>query len=242
MIDRSLMDSPDALLWGGSTPTEPFIDAPSLLLTLFLWVPIVGRRQHAGSTPAARSGDMKLNIKIYIFAFSLMSVLAIHSAMAKGRGAVDLSGHEISFRSEGLAEPGTPIHAWIKLHASNVQDDVPVVYAFSFRNADASSAMAVMNDIHSYKSTQAKNIEFDPPPPPGFTPPTVGSKSETSVCSYPVKFNSDFGYADMEFKWEYRYTKDTDNDGKNDSDPKWVLTSFSASNIALDVMFPPIAC
>ena len=92
------------------------------------------------------------------------------------------------------------------------------------------------------EDARVSGMSFDPPPAPTHPSPGLNASVEISSCSYAVKIGDEPAYADMQFKWEYRYSKDADNDGKKDADPKWELTSFSAANIRMGVPVAPASC
>lgn len=67
-------------------------------------------------------------------------------------------------------------------------------------------------------------VSSDPNYPVG--PSILGETTTTTSCGM-VSSGGGFQWADIEYKYEYRYTRDSNGDGRNDSDLKWVLVGAS---------------
>jgi hypothetical protein len=153
----------------------------------------------------------------------------------------DQHGRITRLAASGIAPPGSGVHAWISAHAKGARSDTPIRYGFTFREGGSNGIMA---DVHQYDETsQARtSTAFGAPPPPGFSAPVPGATNTTSVCGYTISFGSTPGTADMQFKWEWRNTRDTHGDGEMDADPDWVLVDYRASDIELGTSELPLQC
>ena len=165
----------------------------------------------------------------------LIGVLATYSVAASAidvTAGIDQETTEYSAVERGFAEPGSALHEWMKSQAQGVSDEIGFRYEIESQSLFDSKRSLV--EALTVPSTRSKTIELDGDPgPPAGTPNGIPSTATTNDSCAGLGIDGNPATGNATFTWTYQNTRDSNGDGKKDSDPKWVLTGFSVTNIEL---------
>jgi hypothetical protein len=170
---------------------------------------------------------------------SLSSTRAVYaqSLNERERPLPEVAGPRIPVE-ERFVSKGTPLFQWLfgNMPADQVADAMVVRVDYPDHwnwNRDGSIfdrwEESADRTHKSEAGTGAKAITYtpDPTPPGNGSPGYLGETLKTQESC--VSRSRDTGglpiidYGRGDYEWVYRYTRDTNNDGKADADPKWVL-------------------
>lgn len=147
----------------------------------------------------------------------------------------DQQGHW-KYIQQGVAEPGSDIHAWLgmrfgrtsKYHAINYKITNPTTPGNpGFSDIGATATQWVNQQYKPDKSKVSNRLEsfdfgFNDSGPPDIPGGKIGKTAILSSACQTV--GPGFQQGEIKYTWEYQFTKDTNDDGKADSDPEWVIT------------------
>ncbi len=149
-------------------------------------------------------------------------------AMRDGTRAI---GEDLDVRESieaGYAKPGSVVHRWVASLGYALLDDQGFSYEFYSTNSQGGAFESLLARLEKVGSFQ-KTIQFDPPQPTQGG--QIGQTWATTVPCLNISYEGSYGTASITIQWERRYTTDSDSDGTNDANPKWVVSSFSTSNV-----------
>jgi len=78
-------------------------------------------------------------------------------------------------------------------------------------------------------ATAAQAFSFGDPTTPGLPGGYIGDSSSRIDTCYPINDGATEGTATVRWTFSYEYTRDSNGDGTNDSDPGWVVDTSSFS-------------
>lgn len=165
--------------------------------------------------------------------FGLLLIAMSASFSVAGKGQPTWGDTFATVRSEqsGYAAVGSPLHSWMSRQVSTGHVADFVTFEFNYGGDTTWSSGAPVAAILSDTTVRKDDLvpEGDPPSGGGRLGSTQQTKSE---CGYVVVGGSPTP-ADITYSWSYQYTRDSNGDGKKDSDPAWVLVG--ASYVFLDM-------
>jgi hypothetical protein len=141
----------------------------------------------------------------------------------------------------GFAVPGSPLHRWMKTQARGVSDTVGFQYSIH-ASSSAVAPLSFLAEVSKAPSnTKGITLDADPGPPSG-TPNGIPSSATTNDSCALMRVGNSPATGNVTFTWSYQYTRASTSGGPKDSDPQWVLTAFSASNVQFVTESSPIGC
>lgn len=179
----------------------------------------------------------------FFFSYNCLAQFEVSDKFTSGN-ALDLNaGVQFSLIQSDVALPGSDMHLWLQTNLQGVLDTVPVKYVFVLNSmpddnkwldmkgmasdwASSFSGRKPTKNGNSIERSGEASIEtccFFPAMPPMNPGTTIGDT--TKVINQCTEIDTSGTLAEVEYDWKWQYTKDTNNDGKNDSDPGWVLVA-----------------
>jgi len=196
-----------------------------------------------------------------LFQSTVIAVAALMTCMAAFQAQADLHSRAEPFNAAsaadidqnylvevGVARRGEALHAFLSGSREPRLVSGRLSYSFisskdeSPRPPDTTVRAAIEAQIATEATARskglisAKNISApsDPNPPDGFG--RIGQGTSTISQCTTARRGFDTLTADVTYDYVYRYTVDTNRDGKNDSEPGWVLegvrVTFLQRNVA----------
>lgn len=188
----------------------------------------------------------KLSAKVAIFTTLTTASSLIAAAQAPTQGVPDgilvpdgngrlvvssaaLSPGPNSVTTKIIAERGDAIHQAVTRAAWNS----PVAPAIEFvvTRIERPRSNATKASPESGTQSLPYEIPSDPNPPNG--PGYPGLRDVNTNCGFIQQGAGGFP-ARIEYEYEYRFTRDTNNDAINDSDPRWVIVGVRVYELPLD--------
>lgn len=177
------------------------------------------------------------------FACVVAAIITSGSVQAKDFSAAAEGQAETKYSEKGVALPGSKIHNWFMANVPYAAANIPIAYEFSGKG-DAAVVFAEGAERGSLKLGVRSGVYFPTPAPPP-EEGKIGGTNEMHMPCWPVSNGTGMeasGHGDATFNWEYQYREDSDGDGKNDSNPGWVLVSSSVTNIEWHTQADALSC
>ncbi len=121
-----------------------------------------------------------------------------------------------------------------------VADTLTVVLEYNPMAGDKDSSSFLDRLLANGKNVH-KDIGVPPAPDPFGNGTHIGDKTSVMLNCATVRMSThENRFADITYHYEWRYTRDSDNDGFNDSDPAWVVVDMHIK--FLETQDNPIPC
>jgi hypothetical protein len=178
-----------------------------------------------------RPDNQEQQMQIRSLAILLLALSASFPAVAKDHPFdPDTSAASRSIQ-RGTAVIGSPMHDWLRTQVPDGQVADVVSFAFEVDADLADRQGASLVDAILADEAMQKTVDY----PEGVPPPgggRINSVQTTKTECGALTIGGENIVADITYTWRYQYTRDRNNDGIKDSDPKWVC--IGSSWVALD--------
>ncbi len=149
------------------------------------------------------------------------------SALTAGTtGAAVDQGVAPAFVEKGTTARGEMLYlALTQWYPSHTVSD-RIHYSFEYGNGKSSALDGVGSMKLALEALgQLKNYIFPSDPNPPTHPGWIGQREPNNYCGM-ISIGNGSITGDISVEYEYRYTRDADRDGTNDSDPEWVIVNI----------------